>query len=381
VYGLAGHESDWRQGQTDWQAYRLNEPLLAFESPKHAGALGKSFTLFNLNNTRIRVLALKRAERTDEIIVRLVEIDGKEAGNVHLTFAAPVIAARELDGQERPVGPATIKAGEILTSFSPFQLHTFALQLAPATKRLLISKEQQVALNYDSSVSTREGRPTDGCFDCSLDRPTAPQGKALPAEQLPRVIGYAGVHFNLAPAGPGGPNAVTAHGQTIHLPSGTFTRLYLLAAAAGGDQIASFNAGTQPVQLTIQEWTGFIGQWDDRIWRREEQPIPQRPGAPALPPGPQRTRINEYAEMMGLRPGFIKRADVAWFSSHRHDEGGADEPYAYSYLFAYSIDLPPNAHTFTLPDNDRIRILAVTVSSEHERVQPVQPLYDTLAKE
>ena len=45
VFGLTGHEGDWRQGQTDWQAYRLNEPLIAFETSAHAGALGKQFSL------------------------------------------------------------------------------------------------------------------------------------------------------------------------------------------------------------------------------------------------------------------------------------------------------------------------------------------------
>ena len=37
VYGLAGHNGDWKQAQTDWQAYRLNQPLIAFESSKHPG--------------------------------------------------------------------------------------------------------------------------------------------------------------------------------------------------------------------------------------------------------------------------------------------------------------------------------------------------------
>jgi alpha-mannosidase len=49
---------------------------------KHPGALGKSFSLLHLNNSRIRVLALKKAEDSDEIIVRMVELDGKAEPNV-----------------------------------------------------------------------------------------------------------------------------------------------------------------------------------------------------------------------------------------------------------------------------------------------------------
>ena len=42
LFGIAGHRGDWRDGQTDWQGYRLNQPLIAFEPAKHAGSLGKS---------------------------------------------------------------------------------------------------------------------------------------------------------------------------------------------------------------------------------------------------------------------------------------------------------------------------------------------------
>lgn len=69
-------------------------------------------------------------------------------------------------------------------------------------------------------------------------------------------------------------------------------------------------------------------------------------------------------DFTGLKPGYIKRAPVAWFASHRHTAEGANEPYAYSYLFAYSIPLPEDARTVTLPDNNKIRIMAITVSDE-----------------
>jgi alpha-mannosidase len=86
-------------------------------------------------------------------------------------------------------------------------------------------------------------------------------------------------------------------------------------------------------------------------------------------------------EYKGLTPGFIKRAPVAWYASHHHTPDGANEPYAYSYLFAYTVEVPANARTLTLPDNDKIRVLAVTVAEQNAQVVPVQPLYDTLGSE
>ena len=379
VFGVAGHGGDWRQSQTDWQAYRLNQPLVAFQSPSHPGTLGRDFSLLKLNHDRIRVLALKKAELSDEVIVRLVEMDGRPAENVRISFPGPVIAAREVNGQEQPVGPAIITAGNLVTSFAAYQPRTFALKLSPPQTKAAPPQSQSVTLNYDLSVASRLGRPADGSFDWNPNNQGASQGKALPAEMLPRELVFKGVRFNLAPTGDANPNAVVPHGQTIALPSGKYNRVYLLAASANGDQKATFGVGDKSVDLTIQEWTGFIGQWDNRIWKTTEEIIQPRTGAPAPPAGtPVRTRTNPYGEMLGLRPGFIKRADIAWFSSQRRTADGGAEPYAYSYLFAYALDLPAGARTLTLPNNDRIRILAVTVADEPWVVTPAQPLYDTL---
>jgi alpha-mannosidase len=379
LFGLAGHAGDWRDGRTDWQAYRLNQPLIAFVSPKHPGFVGKSFSLLKLNNDRVRVLALKKAEASDEVIVRLVEIDGKAADNVRLAMVAPIISAREVNGQEQPVGAAKVVNGELATSFGPYQPRTFALRLAAAPQRVPAAKSMPVALEYDLSVAARVGHPADGSFDAMPNNQNASQGKALPAEMLPREVSFGGVRFSLAPTGK--PNAMISRGQTIALPSGKFNRVYLLAAAANADQRATFRLGDQPIELTIQEWTGFVGQWDTRMWKTTEETIQQRPGAPPPPAGtPVRTRTNPYGEMLSIRPGFIKRSDIAWFSSQRRASDGNAEPYAYSYLFAYAVDLPAGVKSLTLPDNERIRLLAVSVVDEAPRLTPAAPLYDTLLR-
>jgi alpha-mannosidase len=83
-------------------------------------------------------------------------------------------------------------------------------------------------------------------------------------------------------------------------------------------------------------------------------------------------------DFLGMAPAYIKRADLAWYASHHHTAEGLNEPYQYSYLFAYGIDLPANARTLTLPDNASIRVLAVSVAEENPEVKPAQPLYDVL---
>jgi alpha-mannosidase len=241
------------------------------------------------------------------------------------------------------------------------------VKLSPAAARVGMARSQAVALSYDASVVTAKGEPGQGCFDCTLEDPTGDgQGHALPAEMLPAKIAYDGVEFSLAPAGTGQNNAVIARGQNIALPAGNFNRAYLLAAATGGDQDVSVLVDGKATELTVPEWTGFIGQWDSREWAITGGTI---------------TPAERKMEFSGkIAPGFIKRADVAWYSSHRHGTDGQNEAYSYSYLFAFPVDIPVGAKTLTLPKNEKVRILAISVADDHARVQPAQPLYDTLRR-
>jgi len=348
-FGIVGHTADWRSAQTDWQAQRLNDPLIAFETSPHAGSMGREFSLLQVSNPRIRVLALKKAEHSDEVVLRTVELDGKPQENVKISFAAPIAGAREVDGQEQPAGPATLTNGSLVTSFTAYQPRTFAIKLVASKAKPMGVRSEPVSLSYDLATATADGTHSASGFDG--------HGNTLPAEQLPSQIIFGDVKFQLA--SPAGPNAVVAKGQDIHLPEGKFERVYILAASAHGDQEAAFEVGGKQVDLNIEDWGGFIGQWDDRTWSKN--------GA-----------NDDYGEMTTLKPGYIKRADLAWYCSHHHNSAGENVPYSYSYLFAYPIDLPAGAKSLKLPVNDNIRIFAVSVSAEGPLVRPTQPLYDVL---
>jgi alpha-mannosidase len=245
----------------------------------------------------------------------------------------------------------------LVTSFTAYQPRTFALKLGPAAAKVAPVQSRPVPLTYTLATATSDGAKSSPGFD--------DKGRALPAAMLPGEIDFGGVVFKLGPAS--GANAMVAKGQNIDLPAGTFNRVYILAASADGDQQTTFRVGSKSAELNVEDWGGLIGQWDYRVWRE----TPNAGGRPGTDP---------YGEMVKVMPGYIKRADLAWYSSHRHNADGANEAYSYSYLFAYGIDLPAGAKTLTLPNNDKIRVLAVSVAQEAPAVRPAQPLYDTLER-
>jgi len=88
---------------------------------------------------------------------------------------------------------------------------------------------------------------------------------------LPSEIAYGSIKFELRPR----PNALEPNGQRIILPQGT-RRVYVLAASVDDDQKVDFKIGSMSVNVNVQSWGGFIGQWDTRQWKSKEVPIPPR---------------------------------------------------------------------------------------------------------
>jgi alpha-mannosidase len=268
----------------------------------------------------------------------------------------------------------------LVTSFSPYQPRTYALRIGTPAVRLAAKHWQPVELKYDLAVASNDDSKTEGG---GMDG----KGDALPAEMLPTKLEYKGIGFQFAPAAAGKQNALIAKGQQIALPPGSFNRVYIVAASAQVDQDATFRIGDRATKLNIEAWDGSIGQWDTRVWKGQTDrdwatsahntiwpaaDMTQREGHPPSPRYPE--------DYVGLQPGYIKPASLVWFASHHHTRDGLNEPYQYSYLFAYSIDLPKGARMLTLPNNDKVRILAVSVADDGPELRRTTASYDTLGR-
>ncbi len=263
LLALAAHQGDWAEGRTPWQAARLNQPLRAFLPEAHPGPMGKTFSLLSVNSDQAQIVAVKKAEDSDEVIVRIKELIGKPAAGLALRFAGPIAAAREVDAQERQIGGAIVRNGALAFDMKGFALRAFALKLAAPQTGVARVTSEPVLLAYDTDVVSSRAKRDDGAMNAG--------GGAYPAELFPQSLTREGVEFRLGPVTDGAKNALSAHGQRIDLPAGDFNRVHLLVAA-DGDATGQVRIGDTERPFNVPNWTGYIGQWDNRIWDPRSTP-------------------------------------------------------------------------------------------------------------
>ncbi|MEK6701381.1 MAG: glycoside hydrolase family 38 C-terminal domain-containing protein [Planctomycetota bacterium] len=354
LYAISGHEGDWRKGRSAEQAARLNQPILAFRTSAHAGALGKSFSLVKVSDPNVMVSAIKKAEDGDEVVLRLRELSGKAVKGVKVSAGKVILSAREVDGQERPMGAATVKDGALVADIGGYELRAYAVKLGEASVKAVKTQSTSVELAFDTDVASTRAKRGDGAMDA--------KGSGFPAEQFPATIVAEDATFTLGSAADGKKNAVACRGQEITLPSGEFDRLYLLAASSDGDVNTSVEVDGKKVDARFRDWSGMLGQWDRRIWLGE---VPE-------------LTFNWNNDLGGIEPGYVKPETVAWYNSHYSTPKG-DTYYQFCYMYKVAIDLPKGAKTVRLPNNDRVKVFAATaVNTGGLLVVPAGALTDTL---
>ncbi|MBB3188644.1 alpha-mannosidase [Microbacter margulisiae] len=344
-YGIYGHQESWQQGLSSWEGKKFNQPLLAFEVPQHPGKLGKAISFVSANTPEVGIMAFKKMEQGDYYLIRVNELLGKDLDKAVLTLPGKIIDAYEVNGQEQRIGDATFKGDQISFPLTHYTIRSFAVKLeSPTSKKPDNLEQASISLPYNQDVMSFDDNRNDGDFA---------NGTSIPAELVPDTITYEGIHFKMGSRKDEHDNAVSCKGQSLSLPVGDYTTLYMLAAASE-DTEGDFTLNQQEYPVKVQGWTGFVGQWYNREFAQNGYTV-KRIDAP-----------------------YSKQDEIAWFASHTHRAyPSANLAYQYCYLYAYKIRLPKGVTTIKLPDNPKIKILAITVAKgTGENITPLQPLYD-----
>jgi len=218
-----------------------------------------------------------------------------------LRFGAPITAAREsVRGGDRSLARPNVANGKLVTSFTAFQPRHVRGEAGRRTSRKVAAVDSQpVRLSYDLATASNDDTKSAGGFDRPKAAPFQP--KCCPPSWT-----SAAVKFNLVPPGPGLRTQWWPGARRSRYQPEKFNRVYVLAASADGDQQTTFRVGEKATDVTIQDWGGFH----------------RTVGRPHL----------EGTEMTAERASSSARR---WPGSPRIGIrlDGANEPYAYSYLF------------------------------------------------
>jgi alpha-mannosidase len=131
TYAIYGHEGSWTNGTVD-QGERLNQPIFAYQpATSGAGKLGKAISFVRTSTPQVAVMAIKKAEKSTNYIIRVRETQGTPISGARLSFpsAAAIVAASEVTGVEEPKGTATFSGSDLIFNLTKYQPKTFSVQL------------------------------------------------------------------------------------------------------------------------------------------------------------------------------------------------------------------------------------------------------------
>jgi len=320
TYSIVGHTGA-RTEDALVAGEALNMPLVAFVAPKHAGHLGRTFSMLAASTPQIGVRALKAAEDGDGYIVRCYETTGNPVEGARITFPAAIVSAEECNGIEERIGDAAFEGRSLVVSAGKFAPKTYRVRLAePAVRSTLAIDNAPVKLDYDITAYTTDEFFTYYTIDKALG--------SFAAELIPATVECDGVTFAMGEANTD--DAVLCNGQTVALPADrTYTKLYVLASAVEEPRTAEFRVGDRTYEAEVPLWKGFYGQWG---W-------------------------------YGNSEGFMQRAKIGYLGTHRHQTDLGNVPYGFSYMYLLTLDIPEGATTVTLPRDKKVLVYAMTASN------------------
>ncbi len=231
-FAILSHEGNWKKADLPRKADLFNQPFFTWNATRHPGKLGKKFSFASVSNEGLAIRALKKAEKTDELVVRAHDIYGKDSLG-EISFPAEVTDLREVNGVEEHIADIDRDSASIKTDFLRYRPRAFAFKLADSDHKISQPEFGKIELPFNLDAISLRDNPMDGDIDG--------EGYSLPGELLPEEIVEGGIPFTIGPKEYRAKNALVFDDQEIEIPSGKWNRLHLLAVSVYGDCEATIN--------------------------------------------------------------------------------------------------------------------------------------------
>ena len=308
---------------TQLEARKFITPMTAYICPKHGGILGSDYSFGSVSTNDVIIRAIKKAEKSNEIVVRLNEGANKDAENFTLSLGNGIKEAKEIFASEEYRGEAEVKDGKLITSFKPYEIKSFALKLNDADAAI-VETPVKTELPLDKSIITKQGMSGD--FEYTV-----------PYEIVPDTINSNGYKFDISKDGK---NTLVASSQKINIQSDG--RLAFLCASLGKDKTAEFTVNGKKVSVQVNSCFERFARWD----------------------------LYDFGET-----AYIKNGKLAYEATHCH-KNGKDEIAKSMYFYIAEFDVEKGSDII-LPNDSEIVILSACIIP-NGKASLAAPVYDEI---
>lgn len=329
-YAICAHNNDLNVTQKNSKSF--NQPFNAIETSCHKGVYGDEISFARISKDNIILRALKKAENSDEIIVRFNEGVNENTKNIHFSIGNGIESAKEVYASEEIIGDAKVLNGELIFDLDAYDVKTYSLKLKPFDKTIEKPKQTQLDLDFNTVIFTN--KKVDS-------KPVVKNYKSLtiPKELNPKTIVYNGIQFNLDDE-----KAVSCEGQVIELNK-KYSTLSILAFSKKGDRSVSFFKDKKVINKTVHSAYERIGVWD--LFSEKDV-------------------------------ANIKECDLAYEFTHAHNENGEDVVAKQTLVFCYTFDVN-GVDEFELPYDKNIIVLSATANENNNISKLMYPMYDRVS--
>ena len=305
------------------------QKMNTFVADNHSGAIAHMYSAVKINSDKVRISALKKAQESDLVIIRVCEYTGENINDVVLEFPFEIEEAFEVRGDEKEIGSVPHNNNKLIFDMSANEIKSFALKIKKAKAE---AAQKAIDLPYNA-VAVTDNK--------TRYKSTIKNGISIPKELMPKKVATAGVQYNLPE---GEMNGLICDGQTLIFDEG-YSAVSLLITSLDGDKDAIFTVNGNEIAVRVQDCFEAVGQWDL-----------------------MRNRIM----------GYVKPQPQLLSFSHSHNKNG-DMIAKQFYVFGAEIPLN-RANSLVLPKDKNILILAATLVKECNVFKKADEHFDSLEK-